>query len=624
MQVWDLPAETVDVRESLGRVTARAVAARISSPSYHASAMDGYAVRFADTFGASETTPLRLELGSQAIYIDTGDPMPEGGFNAVVMVEDVSVSGEFVEIIAALTPWQNVRTVGEDIVATEFILPENHVIRPVDLAAMLAGGHTEVKVRVRPKVAIIPTGSELVEPGTELKAGNVIDYNSHLLSALVTQWGGEPLRFGIVPDDREKLKAAIKKAASEADIIAVNAGASAGSMDYTAEVAAQLGEVLTHGVSIKPGKPIILGLLNDPQGGKQGKPFLGVPGYPVSAYLTFDLFARPVVYGRLGLVPEEVEPITAVLSRQAASSMGQEEFIRVKLGKVGDRLIATPLGRGAGMLMSLQRADGIMRVPAMSEGPAAGAQVLVTPLRSAKEIQNTIVAIGSHDNTLDLLSNALKVLHPGLTLSSAHVGSMGGLVALKRAEAHMAPTHLLDEQTGQYNVAFIKKLLPDKKIMLINLVYREQGLMVLAGNPKGIKGFGDLVAEGITFINRQRGAGTRLLLDKHLSELGIDPKDINGYNNDEYTHMAVASAVSSNMADTGLGILSAALALGLDFIPVAKERYDIAIPGEFIDTPKLKALLGVIQEDKQFKAKVKAMGGYDVSDMGKVMWESEG
>jgi putative molybdopterin biosynthesis protein len=608
-----LGGETVRVEDSLGRVTSGPVAALISSPFYHSSAMDGYAVRFPDTFGASETSPKTLRTGDEAVYVDTGDPMPEG-FNAVIMVEDVNVSEDTIEFISPVTPWQNVRTVGEDIVATELILPESQRIRPVDIGAMLAGGHVEVDVRKRPRVAVIPTGTELVEPGAELKRGDIIEYNSRVMAALVTEWGGEPIRHAIVPDDKDRLSEAVLQILEKADLIVINAGASAGSEDYTSAVIRELGEVLVHGVSIKPGKPLILGWV-------RGKPVIGAPGYPVSTYLTFTLFARPLIMRWLGLEGAVGESVNAVLSRQVASRLGQEEFLRIKLGNVGENLIATPLGRGAGLMMSLVRADGFLRVPGMSEGLGAGAEVKVELIRSRAEIENTVVSIGSHDNTMDLLANTLRKRHPGFSLSSAHVGSMGGLMAVKKGEAHIAPTHLLDEETGEYNVPFIKRLLPERRVVLMNLVHREQGLMVLPGNPMGIKGLVDLAREDLTYINRQRGAGTRLLLDKHLKELGIDPKDIRGYDREEYTHMAVASAVLSGVADAGLGVLSASRALGLDFIPVATERYDLLMPAESLELEMVKALLEIIREDRAFREAVLSLGGYGAEDMGRVMYE---
>jgi putative molybdopterin biosynthesis protein len=430
---------------------------------------------------------------------------------------------------------------------------------------------------------------------------------------MVTEWGGEFNRTEIIPDDLEKLKGAVLAAADGADLVVVNAGASAGTRDYTRTTVEELGELLVHGLRIKPGKPSILGMVG-------GKPFMGVPGYPVSAYISFSLFARPLLMKLQGLEPDEPEILKASLSRQVASQLGQEEFLRMKIGKVRDKFIATPLGRGAGLVMSLSRADGLLRIPAMSEGLAAGAEVQIELMRLRPDIENTIVSIGSHDNVMDLLANALRKRHPKFFLSSAHVGSMGGLVALGKGEAHIAPTHLLDEETGEYNVPFLDRLLPDKKVVLVNLVYRQQGLMVLRGNPMGIKGFEDLARENITFINRQNGAGTRLLLDKHLRELGIDPSGIRGYDREEYTHMAVASSVLTGVADTGLGVLSAANALGLDFIPIAKERYDLAVSEELMETEMIRALLDVIREDTEFRKSVIAMGGYDLKDMGKVVY----
>ena len=607
-----LGGERVPINDALGRVTSEAVAAKISSPFYHSAAMDGYAVTFIDTFGAGETRPKRLRVPDQAVAIDTGDPMPEGK-NAVVMIEDVEkLSGSEIEILKPATPWQHVRLVGEDIVATELIISENHVVRPADMAAMIASGHISVMVRRRPVVSIIPTGTELVEPGSALKTGDIIDFNSTMLSAMAAECGAHAVRKNIVKDDALLLRKTILDALVDSDLVVINAGSSAGREDFTADVIAALGKVIVHGVSIKPGKPVILGIVNN-------KPVIGIPGYPVSAALTFTLFVRPLLFALLGITPPDQGTITAKLSRQVASSLGQEEFIRVKLGSVAGNLIATPVTRGAGALMSLVRADGVIRVPSASEGIAANYDVTVELLRSPHDIENTIVCIGSHDNVLDLLANFLRKKHPEYSLSSAHVGSMGGLLALKRREAHLAGTHLLDEDTGEYNISYIKKLLPGTRTVLVNLVYRTQGFIVPKSNPKNIRGFADLARPEVVFVNRQAGAGTRLLTDLHLKKLRIDPKNVKGYDHEEFTHMAVAAAVLSGAADTGLAVLSAARALDLDFVPVAQERYDLAIPQEFYDTPMLQALLAIIGADSAFSEQIVAMGGYDVSEMGKVI-----
>lgn len=613
-----LSSEPIRVIDSLGRITATAIFAKISSPFFHSAAMDGFAVRFSDTFGASETSPIGLKIGEKALPVDTGDPLPDD-FNAVIMIEDVNIikkpDGEYIEIIEPATPWQHVRTIGDDIIETELILPENQRIRPIDIGAMLAGGHTEIRVRRKPLIAIMPSGNELVEPGTPLKKGNIIEFNSRILEAMIKEDYCEPLRYEIIPDDKELLKKNIENSIAKADVSIINAGSSAGSEDFTAQAIAELGEIVVHGVGIKPGKPVILGIV-------KGKPVLGIPGYPVSMYITYHLFVRPILYKLQGISPPHPERIKTVLSRNIPSTMGQEEFVRVKVGYVKDKVIATPLSRGAGVIMSLVKADGILRIPSMSEGIGAGSEVEIELIRRKDEIKNTIVCIGSHDNSLDILSNHLRKRYPQFTLSSAPVGSMGGIMAIKRGEAHLAGTHLLDEASGEYNIPFIKRFLPDLKIKLINLVYRQQGFIVRKGNPKGISGFEDLLREDVVFINRQRGSGTRLLTDKCLKDRAINPESIRGYEKEEYTHMGIASAVLTGIADVGMGILAAARALNLDFIPLAKERYDLIIPLEYLDLEPIRAVLDIITNDRSFRKAIHQLGGYDCSDMGKTIWES--
>lgn len=612
-----LPAEKIFTAQSIGRITAEPVFAKYSSPFYHSAAMDGYAVRFAATFNASETSPSLLNIGADAAPVDTGDPMP-AGFDAVIMIEDANRTGDSIEIYESIPPYQHVRTIGEDIVATELIVPENHRIRPIDAGAMIAGGCVEVAVRRKPMIAVIPTGTELIEP-EEVRsrpphAPEIIEYNSAVLAGLAVEMGAEAIRMPIVKDDLELIKDALLRAVEVSDIVLINAGSGRGSEDYTLTAIRELGEAIIHGVAVKPGKPVIAGFIS-------GKPIIGIPGYPVSAYLTFQLFVRPIIEKMLGIASSGGERVSAVLSRQVSSPLGVDEFVRVKVGVVSGKFITTPVGRGAGLMMSLVRADGILRVAADSEGLRAGSEVEIDLMRSKDEIKNTIVCIGSHDNTLDVLANIIKKNHPAYSLSSAHVGSMGGLMAIRKGEAHFAGTHLLDEQTGEYNVSFIDRFFRDKRVVLVNLVYRKQGFLVKPGNPKCIHGFGDLVRDDVLFINRQSGSGTRLLLDKHVRELNINPSLIKGYDKEEYTHMAVASAVLTGLADTGLAVLSSAKALGLDFIPVADERYDLAIPREFMETEMMRIVLGIIREDEEFRNIVLSLGGYDIRDMGKVVYE---
>ncbi len=609
-----LEPETIPVDKALGRITAEPVFARLSSPFYNASAMDGIGVRFQDTVGASEVNPIRLVLHSQFEWVNTGNVLPEG-FNAVIMVEDVQpVDENTVEIIAPVTPWKHVRTIGEDIVATELILPDGHRIRPIDLGALLSTGLTEIKVCGIPSAIVIPTGSELVQPGEQLKPGNIIEFNSRVLAGYLLEWGLPADRSPIVSDRPELLKTAIRSAVADYDLVIVNAGASAGTKDHTVSVIGELGEVVLHGVNIKPGKPVILGIV-------KGKPVIGLPGYTISAVITLNLFVKPLADSFQGFQSPPPKLLEATLARPLSSKLGVEEFIRVKLGRVGDVMTATPAGRGAGAVMSLVQADGFIRVPANSEGLGAAEKVRVELLRDENEIENTLVFIGSHDNILDVLANLLHRQRPVCRLSSAHVGSMGGIMAIRRGEAHLAGTHLLDEETGEYNITFIKKYLSGTPLQLINLTYREQGFLIPKGNPLGINGFNDLVRKEVRFINRQRGAGTRLLTDMHLNRLSISPDQMNGYDREEYTHMNVASAIASNNADTGLAIRAAAIALGLDFIPVAEERYDLILPKIFLQDSKVLALLQVIKEDKEFRCIVEGLGGYNLRDCGRIIYE---
>ncbi|MCG0274955.1 MAG: molybdopterin biosynthesis protein [Thermosediminibacteraceae bacterium] len=604
-------SEIVDVREALGRVTAEPVFARISSPHYNAAAMDGIAVSAKDTFGASEKNPVRLKEGVSFWPVDTGDPLPPG-CDAVIMIEEVHPLGNGeVEIVSPCSPWDNVRGIGEDMAATELVVPENHRLRPQDLSAILAAGHTAVRVRKKPKVAIIPTGTELVNPGTPLKPGDIIESNSAMLAGLVEEWGGKAVVLEKVKDDFELIKQKVQTAASSADVVLINAGSSAGTEDYTSSCIKALGKLSVHGVAIKPGKPVALGYI-------AGKPVIGIPGYPVSAYLAMELFVKPILYRMQGLPVPKREKVRARLSRRVVSSIGTLEFLRVKVGKMGGEFIASPLSRGAGVIMSVVRADGLVRIPESKEGIEAGEEVEVELLKSKEEIENTVLMIGSHDVTIDILANELKRHYPEITLSSAHVGSMGGIIALKRGETHMAGIHLLDPETGEYNVPYIKKYLGDRRILLVNLAYRQQGLMVKKGNPKGIRGIEDLVREDVTFVNRQKGAGTRILLDLKLKELSIDPERIKGYGKEEYTHLAVAAAVAGGGADVGMGIMAAAKAFDLDFIPVGQERYDIAIPEEFFHMDSIQKILKILRSE-EFKKKIEALGGYNTSMTGELI-----
>jgi molybdenum cofactor synthesis domain-containing protein len=604
-------SETIPVTEALGRVTAAPVYARQSSPNFHTAAMDGFAVRAQSTFGAGPDSPLSLRLGSTAWPVNTGRPVPLDA-DAVVMIENVHfVDDDTIEIEQALVPWQNVRRVGEDFVASEMILPSHHQITAYEIGALLAAGVVALEVRQKPRVVLIPTGSELVPASVAaervLEPGETVEYNTAILAGLVEQNGGVAVRHDIVHDDFDVLKKVMLEAVrSDAHMIVVNAGSSAGSEDYTAAAIKELGEVLVHGVSMMPGKPTILGIV-------EGKPVMGNPGFPVSAVLSFEMFGLPLVSAMLGISPNQRPTMGATTARKISSKLGREEFFRVKLGRVGNRVIAAPLPRGAGSITTLTRADGILRIPSRAEGIEQGAAVLVELLRPASEIDRTAVVIGSHDLTLDVLADEL--IPRNVFLSSSHVGSLGGLMALKSRSAHFATSHLLDMDTGVYNWPYIRKYIPEIPVKVFHGVMRQQGFIVRKGNPKSIRDFQDLVRDDVTFINRQAGAGTRVLLDYHLGLAQLDPSNIKGYRMEEYTHTSVAVAVLSGVADVGMGVLAAAQALGLDFVPVATEQYDLVIPEEYLEDEKIRILLEVMHSEA-FKQRVLAMGGYGVDRTG--------
>lgn len=611
LELLNTKIETVNTWDANGRVTAKAVFAVLSSPQYNSSAMDGIACKSEKTFEASDRNHIVLEEKTDYIIVDTGDPIPKE-FDCVIMVEDlIRVDETHVKIIQSAVPWQNIRPLGEDIVENQLIVPSKHKIRPVDIGALIAGGINKVEVYKKPSVGIIPTGTEIVEPGTELKIGDIIDFNSRTFQALVSDWGGLPNRYPIVKDDYELIKQSVLKAIEENDVVLINAGSSAGREDFTASIVKAIGELIIHGVAIKPGKPVVMGVIKD-------KPIIGIPGFPVSAFFVMDEIVKPIIYGYQGLETEPKKMVDAVLTKRCMSSLKYLEFVRVKLGYIGEKYVATPLTRGAGTTMSLVNADGVLEISQSVEGIEAGTKVSVRLLTSEDKIKNTLLCIGSHDPIIDIAADIMHSRNKKYFLSSSNVGSTGGLMALKTGETHIAPTHLLDMETGEYNVSYLKKYVPNKKIALVKCVNRIQGFMVEKGNPKNITKFEDLERKDVKFVNRQRGSGTRLLLDYNLNKLNIDSKDINGYYREEFTHLAVAAAVEAGDADVGLGVYSAAKMMGLDFIPVCNEEYDLAIPEEYLELEIIKEFIETIKSE-QFKAKLDELGGYDYSNTGTII-----
>lgn len=627
---------------ALGRVLAEPVWAILSSPHYHGAAMDGFAVRSKDTIGAMPTQPVQLKCSEQAVYLDTGDSLPIWA-NAIIPIENIEPLDDFgqptpdsrhpsaIQIRQAAVPWSHVRAMGEDIVATQLVLPAGQILGPVDLGAIAASGHDRVWVARRPKVAIIPTGNELVPVGQQVGPGKIIEYNSLVLATQIEKWGGEATRLPIVEDNFEAICQAVREAAQDHDLVLLNAGSSAGSKDHSATVVQSLGQLLVHGVAVRPGHPVILGLIqNQPEelvesGNLRERqhavtPIIGVPGYPVSAALTGEIFVEPLLARWLGRLPIEPATIRASITRKITSPAGDEDYVRVVVGRVGERLLAAPLARGAGVITSLVRADGIAVLPRGSQGLAAGDEVDVKLYRSINEIERTVFVIGSHDIALDILAQFLA--ERGRRLASASVGSLGGLVALRRGEAHLAGSHLLDPETGEYNLTYIRQYLPGIPVQVLRLVKRQQGLIVQPGNPKSIQSLQDLTRRDIVFINRQRGAGTRVLLDYYLNQMGISNQALQGYEQEEYTHLAVAAAIASGRADCGLGIAAAAQALDLDFVPLFEERYDLVIPKMHAGGPLLAPIYDVLS-DPHYRELVESLPGYDASEMGEVIAEIE-
>jgi putative molybdopterin biosynthesis protein len=606
--------ELLALADALDRVTSRPVFARLSSPHYHACAMDGIAVASERTAGARETAPLELALDVDAFMVDTGDPLP-AGCDAVIMIEQVERRGNGrIAIRAAVAPYEHVRGIGEDVVATEAVVAKRRRLGPADLAAMASAGVTRVHVVARPRIAVITTGDELVDPGIERPPrGAILDSNAVLLAAAVRSYGGDPACTVRVSDDPEQLRAAVAAAIADCDVVVVNAGSSAGRDDHTARTFATFGDVFVHGVAIRPGHPLVLALA------REGVPLLGIPGYPVSAAICSDLFLRPLLE-RLGHRDERDDRILEVeLTRKVFSPLGEDEFLRVVVARVGDRLVAAPLQRGAGVITSLSRANAIVTIPRFREGIARGERVTARALRPLPTIERTLLAVGSHDVAIDLLAGALA--DRGLDLVSANVGSIAGLVALRERATHLAGTHAIDPADGTYNDWAVRRYGPAERVALVLFARREQGLMVAPGNPLGLDSVAAIADRHARFVNRQKDAGTRMLFDLLLARSGIAAAAIAGYDRLEFTHVAAAALVADGSADCALGIRAAAAALGCAFVPLADEPYELALLASALDEPRIAAVIETLRSP-ELRAQIDALPGYDARQSGTIRYAS--
>lgn len=605
-----LPGEDLPLAEALGRVTAEPAPAIRSSPHFHCAAMDGYAVDAARTISARETKPVELRLGDEAFPVNTGDPLPHGA-NAVIMIENVNqADADTLLIYAAAPPWQHVRLMGEDMVATEIVLQVNHRLGPVDLGALAGSGHSSARVRRQPHVLIIPTGSELVPHERTPARGQLTEYNSLILSGQIQQAGGRTTVTEIVPDDLSRLREALANALKEQpELILVLSGSSAGAHDFTAAALGSLGDLLVHGIAVRPGHPVIIGMA-------AGIPVIGVPGYPVSAALTGELLVLPLICRWLGLPAPERQIIEALSTQKINSPIGDDDFVRVALAELDGQLQATPLQRGAGVITSLVRADGLAHIPRFHEGVDRGGALKVRLYQPLPLIRRTVMVMGSHDPMLDSLATHLRLHSISARMVSVNVGSLGGLIALRRGEAHLAGCHLFEPESATYNLAYLRRYLRDEPVLLVTFAHREQGLMLPAGNPLGIAAIADL--RRARYVNRQRGAGTRVLFDYLLGLQGMTAADIDGYEREEVTHLAVAAAVADGIGDCGMGLRGAAEAMSLDFIGLTWERFDLAIPRRHLGLAGIQALLETLN-DEGFQRELGAQPGYRSEATGQVV-----
>lgn len=560
--------------------------------------MDGFALKSSQTIGASEVNPILID---DYVVVNTGFPIPSE-YDAVLIKEEALFDGNKLKLLRSVKAGENIRFPGENFSKGELLLESCRRIGFQELQMIAASGIERVWVWKKPKVCFIPIGSELCPIGEELKGRLAYESNSFTIRALINEWGGIPVIHPIVPDDYETVLNVLAEKIKENDIAIVGAGSSKGERDFTADVISALGEVIVDGIACRPGKPLILGKVDD-------KPVIGLPGYPVSAWVGLQFFVNPLISAYLGLAPKVPDKIKAYLSRGIVSTQGIEEIIRVRVGKVAGKWIAVSLPRGAGNISSLGKADGYISIPREVIELERGAEIEVNLLRERSELEGTLLFIGSHDLLLDLIADEVRKRFPQFRFVSVHVGSLGGLFALKNREAHISGIHLFDERSGKYNIPFIEKHLRGEEVEIFKLVYREQGLMVKRGNPKGIKGLADLKRKDLIFVNRQRGSGTRILLDYLLKREGISPLDIRGYDDEEFTHLGVAMRVASGAADVGIGIFSAAKIFDLDFIPLFEEEYDLITLREHRDLPQLKVLLQIL-DDPSFKERVLSLGGY--------------
>jgi len=602
--------EKVKVSEAIDRVLARAVFALRSVPHYSSAAVDGIAVRSSETVQASKHAPKRLDKG-HFVIVNTGQPMPKD-FDAVIMIEDVHfLEDGSVEIFEPVPAFHNVRTIGEDAVEYDMLFCRYHRLAPQDLALLLAAGVFEVEVLKNLECAVVPTGDEIVDPSSELKEGFIPETNSVLVRTFLEKLGATVRVLDPVGDDPAKLVSTLQRLLPAHDLVLFIGGSSAGQKDFVYRTLEKFGEIVAHGLSIRPGKPTVLAIV-------EKKPVIGLPGFPASCFTVLERVVKPVVEAWYHQSEPDEDLLQAECATRVYSSVGDDEFVRVVLAKVKDRYVCVPLKRGAATMSSLTKMDGVLVAPRGQEVIDEGERIRVQLTSSRQRIDETVLFVGSNDPLIDRLSDLL--IERGVRLSVVNVGSLGGVKAIAKSHAHFAGVHLFDSESETYNVPFLRRMLG--RFVVVKFARRLQGLVVQKGNPKSIRTLQDLVRKDVRFVNRQKASGTRILLDYYLSKLGIEPHQINGYENEELTHISVALRVKRNLADAGLAVAYVAQLMDLDFVPLCWEEYDLLILPEFLNDERFQTIFDVMTSS-DFRNVVFQCSGYDISDLGKIIREDE-
>jgi putative molybdopterin biosynthesis protein len=585
---------TISVADASGRIVAEPVFAKYSVPEVSVSAMDGIAVRSRDTIGAGDRNPLTLE---HAVRVNTGNVIPPE-FDAVIMIEDVWEEGDRYQIRRAAAPRQHVRPAGEDIKENKLVLPKGHLIRPFDIGALITYGITTIEV-LAVKVGIIPTGSELVPLGVRPKPGQVVESNTVMAQVFLSQMGAACTRYPIVQDDPDLIREALRKAVDENDCVLISAGSSAGTRDFTESVIRSLGDLVFHGVAVKPGKPVMLGKV-------KGKPVLGLPGYPLAAQTVLREFAAPLLE-YWGFAPAPHYKVTARLAQALTSDLGFDEFVPIFVGRLGTEIIGTPHGKGGFAQMATVKANGYTHIPAPVEGYEAGTRVEVLMTTDPGSIERTLIFTGSLDPALEELANLAH--DEGLFIHATNPGNVAGILALGSNSCHAAPLVL---PAGSLLASYqpLRQYPESGDLTFIHIATVELGIASRDG-----LGIRDLPR--VRFINTRKDTPSRTVLDSLLAAEGIHPSQVNGYMQEVHSHLAVAAAIRDGFADAGICTSSVASTNELRFVPVAHEDYELVMDKELIADSRIRTLLALIQSST-YSSILEKIGGYDTKKTGTV------